>query len=192
MKIAISINGILRDVNSKIKYVFEKYYQTSIEDIQPEDDLQKKLGFSSHTEVYNFLYVDSAMEIFGHSKEVKNNIFYELNEIATEKEWEIYLISDELGKGVPATLWFLAKYGCLCKNIKFYNAHNLKELFKEFDYIITNNKDILDKSGNYKSKIMNYNSSLEKSTDKTLNKLTQLKKILSVKNNSKKLTTSNR
>ena len=33
MKIAITINGILRDVNSKLKYVFEKYNNTTIDDI---------------------------------------------------------------------------------------------------------------------------------------------------------------
>ena len=106
MKIAITINGILRDVNSKIKYVFEKYNDTTIEDISSEDNLQEKLGFSSQTEVYNFLYVDASMEIFGHSKEAEHNIFNQLNDLVMDRDMEFFLISDELGKGVPATLWF--------------------------------------------------------------------------------------
>ena len=191
MKIAITINGILRDVNSKIKYVFEKYNDTTIEDISSEDNLQEKLGFSSQTEVYNFLYVDASMEIFGHSKETEHNIFNQLNDLVMDRDVEFFLISDELGKGVPATLWFLAKYGSLCKNIKFYTTHNLNKLLKEFDYIITKDKNIISQVKNSKTKIINYDSSLEESTDDTLNKLNNLKTILNVKSKSKRLTTNN-
>ena len=191
MKIAISINGILRDVNERIMYIAEKYNGTTIDVISPDDNLQEKLGFSSQTEVYNFLYVDAAMEIFGHTKELENNIFNQLNNLVMEKDIEMYLISDELGKGVPATLWFLAKYGCLCKNIKFYTTQNLNNLLKEFDYIVTKDKNIISKSKKYKTKIINYDSSLEESTDDTLNKLNNLKKILNVKSSSKRLTTNN-
>jgi len=188
MKIAISINGILRDINSRVKYVFEKYNDTTIEDIHTGDSLQEKLGFSSQTEVYNFLYVDAAMEIFGHAKELENNIFNQLNNLVLEKDMEFFLVSDELGKGVPATLWFLAKYGSLCKNIKFYTTHNLNNLLKEFDYIITNDKDIISKSKKYNLKVLGYDSSLEESTNNTLNKLN---KILNVKSDSKRLAANN-
>ena len=61
---------------------------------------------------------------------------------------EITIISDEIGKSKPATLFFLSKYGCLIENIKFYSKVTLSDTFDSFDVIITSNPDLLSLKNN--------------------------------------------
>ena len=85
------------------------------------------------------------MEIFGHANEIAPNFVRNLNELNGEnsKEHTFTLISDEVGRGIPATYWFLAKYGCSIKNIKFYTVGSVDKLWEEFDLIITNDEPII-------------------------------------------------
>ena len=84
------------------------------------------------------------MEIFGHATEIKNNFIRSLNElVGVNKDYTFTLISDEVGRGIPATFWFLAKYGCTIKNIKFYNIRQVNNLWDEFDLIFTNDEPII-------------------------------------------------
>jgi hypothetical protein len=53
------------------------------------------------------------------------------------------IISDEIGKSKPATLFFLSKYGCLIENIKFYSKVTIEDVYDKFDVIITSNPDLL-------------------------------------------------
>jgi len=58
-------------------------------------------------ELYNFLYVDHTMEIFGHSPSTEMNTFVEFNEFYLDNRdnHDILLVSDEIGKSKPATLF---------------------------------------------------------------------------------------
>ena len=144
MKIAISINGIIRDLLSKIKIVHKKYYDSDIEEDLNYDNIKELLNFKDQDELLEFLYREAPMEIFGHAKEVKPNFIRSLNELAgTNKDCSFTLISDEVGRGISATFWFLAKYGCSIKNIKFYNIREVDNLWGEFDLIFTNDEPII-------------------------------------------------
>jgi len=144
MKIAISINGVIRDLFGKIKLVHKKYYDSDVEETLNYDNVRKLLKFDSDDDFLEFLYREAPMEIFGHATEVKANLVRNLNELTGEhKEHEFTLISDEVGRGIPATFWFLAKYGCSVKNIKFYNVNSINNLWNDFDLIFTNDEPII-------------------------------------------------
>ena len=144
MKIAISINGILRDLLGKIKKVHKKYYDSDVEEDLNYDNIKELLNFKDQDELLEFLYREAPMEIFGHATEIKNNFIRSLNELAgINKDYTFTLISDEVGRGIPATFWFLAKYGCTIKNIKFYNIRQVNNLWDEFDLIFTNDEPII-------------------------------------------------
>tara|TARA_R110002167_G_scaffold11098_3_gene49524 strand:+ start:4120 stop:4677 length:558 start_codon:yes stop_codon:yes gene_type:complete len=144
MKIAISINGILRDLLGKIKKVHKKYYDSDVEEDLNYDNIKELLNFKDQDELLEFLYREAPMEIFGHATEIKNNFIRSLNElVGVNKDYTFTLISDEVGRGIPATFWFLAKYGCTIKNIKFYNIRQVNNLWDEFDLIFTNDEPII-------------------------------------------------
>jgi|TARA_R110000822_G_scaffold67703_8_gene164715 hypothetical protein len=144
MNIAISINGILRDLLGKIKKVHKKYYDSDVEEDLNYDNIKELLNFKDQDELLEFLYREAPMEIFGHATEIKNNFIRSLNELAgINKDYTFTLISDEVGRGISATFWFLAKYGCSIKNIKFYNMSEVEDLWGEFDLIFTNDEPII-------------------------------------------------
>ena len=144
MKIAISINGIIRDLLGKIKLVHQKYYDSDVEEELTYDNIIELLNFKDQDELLEFLYREAPMEIFGHATEVKSNFIRNINELVSDnKEHSFTLISDEVGRGISATFWFLAKYGCSVKNIKFYNIREVDNLWDEFDLIFTNDEPII-------------------------------------------------
>jgi hypothetical protein len=114
---------------------------------EPIDSLNLKnhFAFQSDDEYYEFLYEEFPMEIFGHSMSSEMNTFNDFNTfyINNRDNHEIYIISDEMGKSKPATLFFLAKFGCLSENYIFYNEKNKNEILNSFDLIITSNPNII-------------------------------------------------
>tara|TARA_R100001086_G_scaffold76577_1_gene37089 strand:+ start:625 stop:1182 length:558 start_codon:yes stop_codon:yes gene_type:complete len=150
MKIGISINDIVRDLWSKIKVVHEKYYNSKIEGNLTETNALKKLNFTED-EFLNFLFEEAPMEIFGHSKEVGNNFIRALNEfIVNNPNFKISLISDEVGRGISSTYWFLAKYGSQIKDVKFIKQKEKSDIWDDFDVIVTNDKKIVKNKPNNK------------------------------------------
>jgi hypothetical protein len=71
---------------------------------------------------------------------------------------EIMIISDEIGKSKPATLFFLSKFGCQVEKIIFYNQFTLENVWGEFDLLLTANPDLLLNHPTDK-KIIKYNTS---------------------------------
>jgi len=150
MNIAISINGVVRDLFGKIKQVHKKYYDSDVEEDLNYENINDLLGFKNDNELLEFLYREAPMEVFGHASESAPNFVRNLNELNGEnsEEHTFTLISDEVGRGIPATFWFLAKYGCTIKNIKFYTGGLVNKLWEEFDLIITNDEPIIKSKPN--------------------------------------------
>ena len=75
------------------------------------ENINELLNFKNDDELLEFLYREAPMEIFGHANEIAPNFVRNLNELNGEnsKEHTFTLISDEVGRGIPATYWFLAK-----------------------------------------------------------------------------------
>lgn len=172
MRIAIEINEVIRDVFTKAGQIYEKFYLEDREDeitsefneetdewVEDEKinfkyeldlpvkslDLINHFKFKTNEDLYDFFYVDFPMQIFGHSSSVSVNTFNVLNDLYVKlrDKNEITLISDEMGKSKPATLFFLSKYGCLVENIKFYSNLTIDKIMDNFDIIITGNPNII-------------------------------------------------
>ena len=162
MKIGIEINGVLRDTLKKIQQEYEKWYLNEewkelklIEDDQTIErkilsdvtslELSKHLNFKDEDEVYNFLYKEHTMEIFGHAGSVEYNGMNDLNDfyIDMRDSHEIIIVSDEIGKSKPASLFFLAKFGCLVENIKFYSEVTINSMWDSVDILLTANPNLL-------------------------------------------------
>lgn len=148
-KIGIEINGVLRDTIEKIRQVYEKWYLNTEDDFKYEIktpitslNLLDFLSFPNGADdVYEFLYQDFPMEIFGHapSSEIStfndfNNFYLDFREI-----YDIIIVSDEIGRSKPATLFFLSKFGCLSETIKFYSEQTIDNLWDNVDILVTAN-----------------------------------------------------
>ena len=147
MRISISINGVLRDVLKKMAEVYEKYTQKECKvDINSTDNLLEVFDFETEEELFEFIYVECPMEIFGHGTESENNVFNSLNEFYKDKreDYDIYLVSDEIEKSKPATLFFLSKYGTLVERIEFYTIQTIENLWERTDIFITDSQLILN------------------------------------------------
>ena len=147
MKIGITLNEVLRDFISQLKYVYKKYYNEDLIDTEITDwDLIKFFKFNDKEGLNNFLYSSAALEIFGHADQLHNNIMNDLNSfianIIDEEEHEVFLISRDAHKARPATLFFLTKLGFTGNNIKFVLDTTKK--WDDIDILITANPIALE------------------------------------------------
>lgn len=108
-------------------------------------NLMDHFWFKSKDEFFSFMYEESPMEIFGHAPSSEMTTFNELNDLYIElrDNHEITIISDEISKSKPATLFFLSKFGCLIEHVSFYNEITKDEILSKFDLIVTSNPNII-------------------------------------------------
>jgi len=158
MKIAIDVNGVLRDTLGKMEQVYQKFFIDDYIMEEGEEKFEYKMNlpvtsdnfiehfeFPSNDKFYDFLYVDFPMNIFGHAPSVSPNTFTVLNDIYQDlrNHQELWVISEEVQKSKPATLFFLSKYGCLIENYLFYSEITFDRVWENFDIILTSNPKIL-------------------------------------------------
>lgn len=155
MRIAIEINGVLRDTLKKISEVYHKWYIENPfkdEEVKGEIfsdldslDIMKHLKFNNEDELYSFLYKEYTMEIFGHAGSMEYNGMNDLNDFYLDmrENHDIIIVSDEIGKSKPASLFFLSKFGCLIENIKFYSESTINSLWSSVDVLLTANPNLL-------------------------------------------------
>jgi hypothetical protein len=115
--------------------------------IEPIDSLNllKHFKFPSDNDLYEFLYIEHPMEIFGHAPSVEYTGMNDLNDFYVDMRdnHEIIIVSDEIGKSKPATLFFLSKFSCLVENIKFYSEQTKNNMLDSIDVLLTANPDLL-------------------------------------------------
>lgn len=202
MRIAIDINNVIRNTFLKAEQIYQKYYIDNVDELEdgefeyelnlPVTDLSNLIDnfkFPDVESLFRFFYEEFPMEIFGHSPSMDNNTFNTLNEIYEDlrDEHDLLIISDEISKSKPATLFFLSKYGCLIEKVKFFSKVTLESIWDECDLIITSNPELLD--SNPKNKIMvkvnsTYNlNSVGDYTIDSIDEFTTLYKKLNLKNN---------
>ena len=156
MRIGIEINGVLRDTLKKIQQEYEKWY---IENPFKEEtefeykliselttlDIMSHLSFKDKDELYDFLYKEHTMEIFGHSGSVEMTSMNDLNDfyLDVRDSHDILILSDEIGKSKPASLFFLSKFGCLIENVKFYSEITINSMWNSIDILLTANPNLL-------------------------------------------------
>jgi hypothetical protein len=108
-------------------------------------DLKSHFSFQSQDELYSFLFEDYTMEIFGHAPSTELSTFNLLNEIYYDlrNDYDLTILSDEIGKSKPATLFFLSKFGCLLEKIVFYSESTKNIIWDEIDILLTANPNLL-------------------------------------------------
>jgi hypothetical protein len=57
--------------------------------------------------------------------------------------YDILITSDEIGKSKPASLFFLAKFGCLVEQVKFYSESTINSMWDSIDVLLTANPKLL-------------------------------------------------
>ncbi len=194
MKVGITLDGVVRDFITKFEAVYDKYFPEELEEEEelPERDINS-LDLLDHfefsggtTELNKFMYVDAALEIFGHAGEVKLNSVEHLNQLHNLIEdlgHTPIVISKELNNSKPATLFFLSKLSTKINNIIFVRDYDKK--WDHADILITANPETLKSkpTGKISIKVINeYNKDID--SDYTL---VDLKELLDDRNTLEKI-----
>jgi hypothetical protein len=156
MRIGIELNGVLRDTLKKIQQEYEKWYlenpfkeedETEYEVISDLTtlDIMKHLKFKDEDELYSFLYKEHTMEIFGHAGSVETSGMMDFNDFYLDmrESHDILIVSDEIGKSKPASLFFISKFGCLVETVKFYSESTINSMWDSIDVLLTANPNLL-------------------------------------------------
>jgi hypothetical protein len=108
-------------------------------------DLMSHFKFQNNEELYSFMYEEYTMELFGHAPSSEMTTFNMLNDLYYDlrDKFDLLIVSDEIGKSKPASLFFLAKFGCLLEKVVFYSESTKNRLWDEVDILITANPNIL-------------------------------------------------
>jgi hypothetical protein len=192
MRIGIEMNGVLRDTILKFRQLYEKFNIDLIpeleegeepvfkyEVIEPIDslDLLNHFTFPSKDEFYSFMYEEHPMEIFGHSPSVEMSTMNDLNGFYYEMRdnHDISIVSDEIGKSKPASLFFLSKFGCLIEKVKFYSESTIDSMWNEIDVLLTANPNLLLNCPKDK-KVIKFETEYNKQVDSDLS-ITTLKEL---------------
>ena len=161
MKLAIDIDGVLRDTFLKIEQTYQKFFIDELELVDedfkfeiktPYDtpDYQNHFMFKNEEEFFSFLYEEFTMQIFGHAPSSEMSTFHVLAE--TYKKYkdkvDFMLISKQIGKTKPATLFFISKFGCEIEKVIFYNQLTKNGIWNEFDVLLTSNPELLSQTEN--------------------------------------------
>ncbi len=191
MRIAIDIDGVLRDTYEKIEQIYQKFFIDELElvdeDFQFEivkpfdtNDYKNHFKFKNDDEYYSFMYEEFAMQIFGHSPSTELSTFQDLNRIynTLKEEFDFVLVSNQIGKTKPATLFFISKFGCEIDKIVFYNKLNENKIWNEFDVLVTSNPDLLVQNKN--KTLIKYETSYNFNTncDLTIKSIKELEEII--------------
>lgn len=201
MRVGIDVNGVLRNTIGKITQVYQKFYvdgysndfndEISIIEGEPFKyemmlpvtslTLSNHFKFKNEEEYYSFLYEEHPMEIFGHSPSTEMTTFIDLNSIYVNyrRNNDFIVISDEIGKSKPATLFFLSKFGCEIEKIIFFNNVTINSIWNEFDILLTSNPILLLDSPSDKTVVKfetDYNKHIE--IPLTITKMKEFDEIL--------------
>ena len=204
-KIGIEINGVLRDTIGKFTQVYEKHmieesddgnktYEIDLSGNTEENtvennfeykiinevtslELMSHFAFKDSDELYSFMYEDFVMQIFGHAGSTETFTFNELNDfyINFRDEYEIIIVSDEMGRSKPASLFFLSKFGCLVENIKFYSNSTLQNMWNGLDILVSANPKLIENAPENKT-IVKYETPYNKNV-KCEYEIDELKKL---------------
>jgi len=158
MKIAFEVNGVLRNTFGKAEEVYQKFFIDDYVAEEGEEEFEYKLNlpitsttlsnhfvFPDEERLMEFFYVDFPMNIFGHSQSTENSTFHDLNDIYKDlrDEHELVIVSNEIEKSKPATLFFLSKFGCLIESVLFYSEITKNNMWDSIDILLTANPDLL-------------------------------------------------
>lgn len=175
-RIAIDINGVLRDTIGKFDQLYEKHLIEKNEDqflgqtyeldmsgnteiIETTEDnfkyeklsevttlnLNEHYSFKSSEELFSFMYEEYAMELFGHAPSTEMTTFNMLNDLYFDlrDDNELLVVSMEIGKSKPSSLFFLSKFGCLLEKVIFFSEVTKNDMWNQVDILLTADPGLL-------------------------------------------------
>jgi hypothetical protein len=94
--------------------------------------------------VNDFIYDKCCLEIFGYADECIDGAVQSINDLSlqTTGKHKIIITSRETGRGVPASLFFLSKTGCMIQDIKF--TMGIKDCWEFVDVMVTDHPEVLN------------------------------------------------
>lgn len=175
-RIAIDINGVLRDTIGKFDQLYEKHLIEKNEDqflgqtyeldmsgnteiIETSEDefkyeklsevtslnLNNHYSFKNSEELFSFMYEEYAMELFGHAPSTEMTTFNMLNDLYFDlrEDNELLVVSMEIGKSKPSSLFFLSKFGCLLEKVIFFSEVTKNNMWNQVDILLTADPGLL-------------------------------------------------
>lgn len=152
MRIGIDVNGVLRNTLGKLESVYKKYMIDKVDGIDSESEFTYEIvtpiinenylehfKFKDEADLNTFLYEEFSMEIFGHAGSAETMTFNDLNEFYLDfrNKLDIIIVSNEVAKSKPATLFFLSKFGCQVETIKFFSDITIGSMWDNVDLLVT-------------------------------------------------------
>lgn len=148
-------------------------------------ELNTHFSFKTNEEYFEFMYEDYTMELFGHAPSTEYSTFNDLNDLYLElrDKLDLSIVSDEISKSKPASLFFLSKFGCLLEKFRFYSNITLDDMWNDVDILVTSNPNLLLNQPKGKTVIKfetQYNTNIKnKHTVKTIKELkVKLKELI--------------
>jgi 5'(3')-deoxyribonucleotidase len=148
MKIAISINEVLRSFIPQFIYTYNKYVSDlDIDETEVTNfELIEFFKFPDINKLNLFLYSEAPLEIFGHADQMSDGLMNHFNnfimDVIDDGEHSVELVSREVDKSIPATFFFLSKTNCRIPNLRFVKL-NIDE-WGDSDVLITANPIALE------------------------------------------------
>ena len=147
-------------------------------------NISQHLKFKDDDELYNFLYKEHTMEIFGHAGSVESSGMMDFNDFYLDMRdnHDVLIVSDEIGKSKPASLFFISKFGCLVETVKFYSESTINSLWNSVDVLLTANPNLLLNHPE-NVKVIKYNTTYntEIKTEHSISSIKELKTLPQVK-----------
>jgi hypothetical protein len=108
-------------------------------------ELDKHFTFRNKEELFSFMYEEYAMELFGHAPSTEMTTFNILNELYFELRDtnELLIVSGEIGKSKPSSLFFLSKFGCLLEKVFFFSEITKESMWNQVDVLLTADPTLL-------------------------------------------------
>lgn len=108
-------------------------------------ELDRHFTFKSKEELFSFMYEEYAMELFGHAPSTEMTTFNILNDLYFElrDNNELVIVSSEIGKSKPSSLFFLSKFGCLLEKVIFFSEITKNSMWDQIDVLLTADPNIL-------------------------------------------------
>jgi hypothetical protein len=144
-------------------------------------ELDKHFSFRNKEELFSFMYEEYPMELFGHSPSTEMTTFNMLNDIYYEfrDTDELLIVSSEIGKSKPSSLFFLSKFGCLLEKVVFFSEITKKPMWNEVDILLTADPALLLEKPLGKH-VVKFNTTYNKhvKTDYEISSISELTKII--------------
>ena len=121
IRVGFTVDHTFRNLYGKIKDLYERYYIEELVGEIPDEELPRltlpintnnlmnHIPFTSEEEMFEFIFSEFPLEIFGYSKEVEKGSIMEFNSWSKKysEKFDIFLISNEIDRTKPSTLFFL-------------------------------------------------------------------------------------